>query len=174
MVMKKLVVLVFVLAIVVSAAYAGGNRESSAAPSAPAPSAVTPAAAPITADYFQSGMAALNARNYDQAIADFEQAVSLDQNITMAYLGIAYSYDLKGDEEGGDTIEALIGAINSMPSVIEAFDQRIYVDFRDEFYLIIADFESRLEINTNGVDDFALHLAMQSGAFRLMMNEPEE
>ena len=127
---------------------------------------------PAKTDYFQRGMAALNAGNFDQAIADFNQAVSLDQNKTKAYIGLAYSYEFK--DIGDEVVNALTNAILSMPTVIDALSRHIYVDFRDEFSLIIADFETALQIDISGIKsnlDMSAHFAMQSGARHLMMNE---
>ena len=128
-----------------------------------------------TANYYQSGIAALNALNFDQAIADFNQAVSNEQNNVQAHFGLAYSYAFK--DEWGDVTDNILMAITSLPIFIEAYNQRIYEDFRDDYFQTQADFEDELKIDLSGIKEdmeMSEHFALQDGARILFMNEAEE
>jgi len=137
--MKKILLAAIVLSITVTFAHAGGKKDR------PAPAA----------DYFQRGIAAMNARNFDQAIADFDQAVSQNQNTTLAQLGRAYSFAFK--EEWPDATDSLTAAIMSMPGVINALEKHIMYDFGGDYEKATADFEAALGIELT--DDFKDEIA---------------
>jgi len=157
--MKKILLVAVVLSITVTFAHAGGKQDS------PAP----------TADYFQRGIAAMNARDFDQAIEDFNEAVSRNVNTTQAHIGRAYSFVFK--EEWSDATDSLADAIMSLPDVIDAFNRSDSYDFGDDFNRALADFEAALSIELT--DDFkeeivvSGHYAAQRISTGLILNSME-
>ena len=73
----------------------------------PAPAAPTPApsAASPAQEHFEKGLEYGNQDKWDEAIAEFQEAIRLDPEFGRAYWGLGYSYLAKG--ELGKAIEAL-------------------------------------------------------------------
>jgi len=156
--MKKILLAAVVLSI--AAACATGGKQDSPAPAA---------------DYFQRGIAAMNAGDFDQAIEAFNEAVSRNVNTTQAHIGRAYSFVFK--EEWSDATDSLADAIMSLPGVIDAFNRSDSYDFGDDFNRALADFEAALSIELT--DDFkdeivvSGHYAAQRISTGLILNSME-
>lgn len=127
-------------------------------------------------DFIERGFTAMNAENFEQAIADFDQAISLEQNITYAHLGRAYSFISKNEWDG--VAAAFMDAITSTPAYIDAFSQRIHLDIVEDFDQVRAGFESNLNSDLveriRGDVDIVLRLAYHGVNMALMLNSLED
>jgi tetratricopeptide (TPR) repeat protein len=73
---------------------------------APEPSVPTPPPADSAAvEHFGQGFDYFQQEKWDEAIAEFQEAIRLDPDLALAYMGLGYSYVNKG--EFGQAIEAL-------------------------------------------------------------------
>ena len=89
-----------------------------------------------------------NARIYDQAIADLNQAIRLDPNNAVAYYNRGYAYKLKGDYDRA--IADLNQAIRLDPNSVEAYISRGYTYYNKKDYdRAIADFNQAIRLDPN-------------------------
>jgi tetratricopeptide (TPR) repeat protein len=71
---------------------------------APPPPTPTPAASPAQ-EHFEKGFDYFQQEKWDEAMAEFQEAIQLDPDFALAYMGLGYSYVNKGEFE--EAIEAL-------------------------------------------------------------------
>jgi|GEM_PF-5149506 len=103
------------------------------------------------AGYFQNGQEAAEKGDYDQAIADYTQAINLSPNYAMAYNNRGWAYYLKGDLD--QAIKDTTKAIQLDPDVAYAYITRGHVyDNMGDIDRAVADFEIALSLDPNNTD----------------------
>jgi len=132
----------------------------------PKPVQVSPAT-----EAFNRGNAAMNAKNYDQAIEEFTEVINLDPNYTQAYINRSRAYEQKddfdraiadcneairlGDNSARQSLERLQQAQQKAPAVpafnrgMEAYSAKSYDKAIAEFTEAISLFPNYAEAYTN-------------------------
>jgi tetratricopeptide (TPR) repeat protein len=104
-------------------------------------------------DYTGRGNAHVNEGQYDQAIADYNQALEIDPGDAAAYYGRGYAYENKGHYEQAIADYTLALEIN--PSLVDAYNSRglsyIHAGQLDE---AIADCTRALELNPSHAEAY--------------------
>jgi tetratricopeptide (TPR) repeat protein len=98
--------------------------------------------------YNTNGVNALNRRDYDKAIADFNMAIRIDPNYLMAYANRAAAYNGKGDYD--KAIADYTQAIQLEPNNATAYNNRAAIyNGKGDYDKAIADANQAIRLNPN-------------------------
>jgi len=96
--------------------------------------------------YRYRGLAYINQKKYDLALADLSQALQLDPNYAAAYSDIATLYALQGDFD--HAIDDASKAIELNPNGASYYHNRgvFYAEAKHEYEIAISDFDKAIEL----------------------------
>jgi tetratricopeptide (TPR) repeat protein len=141
------------MAIVISGAYSANQPIVSCA-SAPKKAISSPPVTLVTAqDFFEQGDYDYEQGNCDKAIADYTQAINLNQKVAEAYNNRAYVYMVKKDYSAA--LSDLNQALELRPAYVNALMNR--GDIYNYYYAInykraIADYDQVLQIDPHAAE----------------------
>ena len=119
--------------------------------SAPPIAILTPAADANA--YFDSGLAFLNKKQYDEAIGDFSEAIRVDPTYTLAYFNRGLAYDNKGnyDKAVSDYTEAIRLNPNDSSILSDRGDAYHSQNRLDE---AVCDYTDAIRLNPNNANAY--------------------
>jgi Tfp pilus assembly protein PilF len=117
-------------------------------PPGSAPSIATLTPATDANAYFNSGLAFLNRKRYDEAIGDFTEAIRADPTYTLAYFNRARAYDNRGnyDKAVSDYTEAIGLDPSFLPSY---FNRGMVYGHQGNYDKAVSDYDEAIRLDPN-------------------------